>query len=96
MKPRESGITERAAKLLRSRGHLVRKLHGSVFSVKGDPDLYGARRPDGRAFAVEMKAPGEQPSELQHKRLAEWAEAGAVTGWATSPDEALAIVEQRQ
>jgi hypothetical protein len=98
MKPpaaRETAVTRRIMDALRARGHLVRKLHGTVWSTVGDPDLYGARRPDGRAFALEIKRPGEQPTEIQRMRIAEWAKAGAAAGWATSADEAIAIVEAR-
>jgi hypothetical protein len=80
---------------LRKRGHLVRKLHGSPYSTVGDPDLYGVRHPDGRAWALEIKRPGEKPTDIQAYRIREWAEAGAVAGWATTPEEAIAIVEER-
>jgi hypothetical protein len=81
---RETAVTRRIMDALRARGHLVRKLHGTVWSTVGDPDLYGARSPDGRAFAV----------EIQLKRIEEWGKSGAAAGWATSPEEAIAIVEE--
>jgi hypothetical protein len=91
---RETAVTRRIMDALRARGHLVRKLHGTVWSTVGDPDLYGARSPDGRAFAVEIKRPGEKPTEIQLKRIEEWGKSGAAAGWATSPEEAIAIVEE--
>jgi len=64
---------------------LVRKRHGSVHSVKGDPDLYGvlpANHPfwPCRHFEIEVKRPGESPTLLQLARLQAWKDAGAITG----------------
>ena len=92
MTAREGAIVRRIVGALRSRGCLVRKVHGTAFAVRGDPDLHGVM-PGGRAFAIEVKMPGKEPTPLQRKRLAEWEQAGAATGWAASVDEALAIVE---
>jgi hypothetical protein len=57
---------------------LFRKKHGTRFGVAGDPDLYGAWH--GVPWAIELKRPGEQPTQLQTLRLAEWSAAGAYTG----------------
>lgn len=70
-------------------GVLVRKRHGSAFAVAGDPDITGCVR--GRHLELEVKLPGEEPTVIQRKRLAEWTQAGAIAGVATSVDEALCI-----
>jgi hypothetical protein len=51
----------------------------------------------GRTLAVftgvELKAPGEKPSEEQMRFLRELAEAGGVSGWASSLEDALEIFQ---
>lgn len=74
-------------------GCLARKRHISPFSIAGDPDVFGSI--NGRHFELEVKLPGEKPTDLQRKRLEEWASAGAITGVVTSPEEALALVTGR-
>lgn len=100
--PRESQIKDRTIAALKRRGVMVRKRHGSAFSVAGDPDLYGCApaacphcgaQVDGHHFEIELKRPGQQPTRLQEQRLAEWRAAGAAAGSATSPEEALQIIE---
>ena len=56
---------------------VVRKRHGSVYTIAGDPDLYFLI--GGVHIECELKRPGEQPTPLQRHRLAEWARAGAHT-----------------
>lgn len=73
---------------------LLRKYHGSEFGLGGEPDLYGCYR--GRAFAVEAKRPGEEPSRLQLERLKEWAAAGAITGVAHSAAEFFKLLGMKQ
>jgi hypothetical protein len=72
---------------------VVRKRHGTVMGVAGDPDLYGTI--SGRHFEIEVKRPDDpssQLTELQARRLLEWKLAGAITGVARSVDDALAIL----
>ncbi len=64
--------------------------HGSMFSVKGQPDIHGCWF--GRHFEIEVKQPGEEPSKLQYYRLKRWQNAGAIVGWAINVDEALKII----
>lgn len=72
-------------------GTLVRKRHGSAFATAGDPDITGCCR--GHHVEIEVKLPGEAPTKIQERRLAEWAAAGAITGVATSVEEAMAILD---
>jgi len=74
-------------------GVIVRKRHGTVMGVAGDPDLYGAIR--GRHFEIEVKRPDDPSSQLtklQAERLLEWKMAGAIVGVARSVEEAKAIL----
>lgn len=90
--PREKAVT--IAILREAKRHapdlLVRKLHGSIFATAGDPDLYGSYK--GRAFAIEVKRPGEKATPLQEARLRDWAAAGAITGTVHSAGEFFALL----
>ena len=89
----EKQVVSRIMRVLQAQpGVIVRKRHGTAMGVAGDPDLYGSL--NGRHFEIEVKRP-DGPSkltELQVQRLSEWERAGAITGVARSPDEALRIL----
>ncbi len=57
----------------------------------GDADVWG-HRPDGMAFYVEIKLPGEKPRKDQLEFLEAMRNSGAIAGWATSIPEAIEIV----
>ena len=81
------------AALNRLPGVVVRKRHGTVMGVAGDPDLYGTIK--GRHFEIEVKRPNDPASQLtklQTERLLEWGRGGALAGVARNVDEALAIL----
>lgn len=59
--------------------------------VPGESDVWG-HRPDGRAFYVEVKLPGEKPRKNQLDFIEAMKRTGAIAGWATSIPEALEIV----
>ena len=90
----EKAVVTRIMKALKSNPHVtVRKRHGTVMGVAGDPDLYGTI--NGRHFEIEVKRPNDpssQLTELQTQRLLEWKLAGAITGVARSVEEALVIL----
>lgn len=67
--------------------------YGGMVSVgkPGQADIYG-HRPDGMAFYVEVKLPGETPRQNQLDFLEAMRESGAIAGWATSIPEAIKIV----
>ncbi|MCW5981973.1 MAG: hypothetical protein KIT09_28065 [Bryobacteraceae bacterium] len=73
-------------------GLIVRKRHGSVMGIAGDPDLYGSF--NGRHFELEVKRPelSSELTELQRARMEQWRRAGAVVGVARSAEEALSIL----
>jgi hypothetical protein len=89
----EKHIVSRIMRAIEARpGVIVRKRHGTAMGVAGDPDLYGSL--NGRHFEIEVKRPDgpSQLTKLQSQRLGEWERAGAITGVARSPDEALRIL----
>ena len=57
----------------------------------GEADVWG-HRPDGMAFYVEVKLPGEKPREDQYEFLEAMRNSGAIAGWVTSIPEAINIV----
>jgi hypothetical protein len=59
--------------------------------VPGESDIWG-HRPDGRAFYVEVKLPGEKPRQNQLDFIEAMKNTGAIAGWCTSIPEALNIV----
>lgn len=67
--------------------------YGSRVSVgtPGQADIYG-HRPDGMAFYIEVKMPGEKPRQNQLDFLEAMRNTGAIAGWVTSVKEALQIV----
>jgi hypothetical protein len=88
---KESSLVIDIIRALRSiPGVVVRKRHGSIWAVAGDPDLYGAV--NGRHFEIEVKRPGGVLSPIQEARLRQWADAGALAGVARSVEDALRIV----
>lgn len=59
---------------------------------RGQADLQG-HRPDGRAWYLEMKQPGKQPTEEQNRFLDTMRQSGAIAGWADSVEKAVEVVE---
>lgn len=57
----------------------------------GESDVWG-HRPDGKAFYVEVKLPGEKPRKDQLAFLEAMRNSGAIAGWCTSIPEAIQIV----
>lgn len=73
-------------------GDFFTKYGGRVsVGTSGDADVWG-HRPDGMAFYIEVKLPGEKPRQNQLDFLQAMRESGAIAGWATSIPEALQIV----
>jgi hypothetical protein len=87
-------VSRIVATLKKVPGLVVRKRHGTVMGMAGDPDLYGSYR--GRHFEIEVKRPFDSKSQLtklQVQRQEEWRLNGnAIVGVARSPEEALAIL----
>ncbi len=56
-------------------------------------DIYGCF--NGRAVFIEVKRPGGKATERQEREIEKWRAVGALTGCATTPQEALSIINQR-
>jgi hypothetical protein len=87
----ESKITGAIIQMIRRRGHWARKVHGNAFQTAGIPDVDAVIF--GRSVRIEVKRPGEVPTELQNRVLAELERAGAFVTVATSLDEGLEFVK---
>src|ERR1700690_382504 len=88
-----AGVGRIVAALKKRPGIVVRKRHGTVMGMAGDPDLYGTI--NGRHFEIEVKRPNDPASQLtklQTERLLEGKTGGAITGVARSAQEALTIL----
>ena len=68
------------------------KIHGSPFQPSGTADLLGCV--EGLFFALEVKMPGEEPSELQKDSLREIRRAGGIAECVETEEEAVAIVRK--
>ena len=80
-----------------ARNHTVGEFYtkyGAIVRVgtPGESDIMGHRIADGKAFYLEVKLPGEEPRPDQYAFLEAMRQAGAIAGWCTSIEEALAIV----
>lgn len=60
--------------------------------VKGMPDILGQLK-TGQLFGIEVKKPKEKPSDDQYKFINMIVTNGGVAGWATSIEEAMAVLK---
>lgn len=69
---------------------------GRMFKVgvPGMSDIMGQLK-DGRLFAIEVKAPGNKPTELQQQFIADVNKYGGQAGWADSVETAINILEDK-
>ena len=74
-------------------GDFYTKYGGRVsVGVPGEADIWGVRPPEGKAFFIEVKMPGEKPRQNQIDFLEAMKKSGAIAGWCTSVEDALKIV----
>ena len=62
---------------------------------RGFSDLFGVRKSDGRAFFIEVKNDRGKLSKHQENFLKQMRKAGAITGVARSPEEAVRIIKEQ-
>lgn len=86
----EAKLVEAAMRLIRRRGGVVQKIHGGAAGSAGQPDLDAVIA--GRPVKVEAKQPGKRPTPIQYRRMREWQDVGALTGWFTSTEELTALL----
>ena len=91
--PSEKTIEQKIIKLFRQHGHIAMKYHGDGYGVSSHSDLYGVLQPWGFAFFLEIKKPGEKPTEAQEEFLNEMHDAGSYVGWADSFEEAQQLLD---
>ncbi len=87
----ESKITGAIIQMIRRRGHWARKVHGNAFQTSGIPDVDAIVH--GRSVRIEVKRPGEVPTELQNRVMAELKRAGAFVTWTDNLADAIEFVE---
>ena len=89
--PREAVITTAILRALRAvPGTYAIKLHGSLYSTAGTPDLLVVH--NGRAFLLEVKRPGQKPTPVQLSEMARWTGAGATSAVVYGVPDALALL----
>lgn len=72
--PTEKSIVAKGMAVAKSLGFIAYKMHGGAYSVVGLPDVLCIK--DGRAYWIEFKRPGEEPTKIQQHRIRELIEAG--------------------
>lgn len=53
----------------------------------GTPDIVGCRKSDGKMVCIEVKKPGNKPTDIQVRVMDEWREYGALVFVATSVED---------
>jgi hypothetical protein len=61
-------------------------------SGAGQPDIDAVI--DGLALKIEVKLPGNTPTERQHAVIRQWGNAGAVAGWCDNMDDFKILVRK--
>lgn len=98
----ETILSNNIRDVVESWGANVLKVHGSAMQRKGEPDhiggiilsadLYNGIVDDWEIpYAIELKMPGNDATDLQKHRLAEWARVGYATGVAHNLQEYVQI-----
>ena len=72
------------------------KNHGGLYSVKGLPDVMAVIRKDGKSFflCLEVKVPGNKPSEIQKALIRKFESLGVVAEVVTTLTEVEKIIEE--
>lgn len=84
--PTETAIKDKIMKHLKGLPNCyAMKVWGNHTTI-GQPDILACYH--GRFLALEVKRPGEQPTEIQKATLKKWADAGAVAGVVRSVEDA--------
>lgn len=86
--PRERTIQRACLKTLRERGAYAVNIAGGPAIDVGTPDILACYR--GRFVAVEVKRPGQVPTQIQKHRLKQIEDAGGFTIVATNKADVIA------
>lgn len=89
----ESKITKKILDYINAmpNGYAI-KVHGDVFNI-GQPDISACI--SGRAVVIEVKRPGESPTENQRAHLRKWERAGALAFWTDSVTDAMTVLREQ-
>lgn len=90
--PPEANLQRRVVSAIKRRFPSAWVYHPCDRKRMGVPDLLICV--NGRFVAVELKAAGRKPTELQRFTLDKITHAGGIAGWATDLDQVFRIVEQ--
>ena len=74
-------------------GCYAEKMHGSIYSQGGRPDITACYH--GRRIELEVKRPGNKPTKRQLEMMRRWREVGAVVEVVYSVDDVRALMEWR-
>lgn len=93
---KESILTAKIIKYLRSRGCFVVKWHGSVYGAGGMPDIYALvpSMPYAIPLHIEVKLPGNTPTPRQLKVLDDLQRARAIAVWVSSLEQVHKVFRQ--
>lgn len=97
--PLEKVIVASIVKALKKYGvQWLWKTHGNPYQTSGVPDILCIAPGTGRFVGIEVKRPDGygKATPLQLEQIERIRAAGGVAGIATSPEEALALVEEAQ
>lgn len=85
----ETDIVQKIIAYIKLQGGDAFHVHGSIFQRKGEPDISGEIDiwRGWRHLKIEVKRPGEAPTNLQIKRLRHYHKAGYVAGVVTSLED---------
>lgn len=78
--------------LVKNFGGLWDKIHGGPYQSAGIGDIVGCCR--GRYFNIEVKMPGNKPTELQAKRIRDVNANGGCGAWVDSVEDAIDVVNE--
>jgi hypothetical protein len=91
---RESTIVARCLVYLRKLScSRWEKRHGTVYGRAGQPDISGCYH--GWRVEIEVKVPGEQPTERQRHELHQWWMADALVAYVSSPEDCQMVLWER-
>lgn len=83
----EAAFERRVKEYLRGRGAIVTKIVPPFCGMKGDPDLVVCWK--GRYVAIELKVPGEEPTDIQLARIEKVKQAGGHAFWADNMESVI-------
>lgn len=89
--PLEKTIVAKGMAVAKSLGFYAVKMHGSQFSLAGLPDVLCIK--EGRAYWIEFKRPGEEPTKIQQHRLRELIAAGCPSTVCRSAGDVMEFLE---